>query len=418
MGDPFKVDPLSFIRAMSQALELSSQGISRHHSRTAMISRAIGTVVGLPAADLGILVHAAMFHDIGAAANWDEKHFLIHTAGPGRRVFLHAEKGYRILDGSPALRPLAETVRYHHDLYYGGNPSGLSGQDIPLSSRILHLADRIEVQIDPSVHILFQRDRLIQAVRDMGAFDPDLLVAFEGLRDREAFWLDLVNVEYEREFLSELDLFGRFQPTTDDLIGIADVFAGIVDATSPYTAAHSRNVARVGERLAALEGFSPEEARRYFLAGLLHDIGKLAVPNDLLEKPAKLDADEMEIVKQHPYYSYRILKQVDGFGEIARWVGGHHDTPDGRGYPFHPDKGEISLGSRIIAAADVFSALIENRPYRAGHELPEVFSIMEDMVERRHLDGRLVEDMKREGVRFLSLVDRTVTEQDRNLRKE
>lgn len=130
-------------KALSSALELSVTGISEHHHRTAMIARNIGSELGISQNQMEILIYASLLHDIGAASNWHEKHFIVHN-DDDMVVFNHAEAGYHILEGSSQLGILAESIRYHHDRYCGGNPSGFVGTEIPLLSRIIHVADRIE----------------------------------------------------------------------------------------------------------------------------------------------------------------------------------------------------------------------------------------------------------------------------------
>ena len=117
------------------------------------------------------------------------------------------------------------------------------------------------------------------------------------------------------------------------------------------------------------------------------------MPNEILNKPGKLTTEEREIVKQHPYYSQRILERVEGFGRIANWIGTHHETLDGDGYPFQLQEREIELCSRILAVADIFSALVEDRPYRTGMNPPDALSVLQDMVAQHKIDARLVEDV-------------------------
>jgi HD-GYP domain-containing protein (c-di-GMP phosphodiesterase class II) len=118
------------------------------------------------------------------------------------------------------------------------------------------------------------------------------------------------------------------------MIIVAEIFSKIIDATSHYAASHSQNVAKVAKVLSKKRGFCENEEKEFYLAGLLHDLGKLVVPNEILNKQGTLTKEEFDIVKQHPYYSHRILEQVDGFDKIALWVGSHHETLDVNGYPY------------------------------------------------------------------------------------
>ena len=176
----------------------------------------------------------------------------------------------------------------------------------------------------------------------------------------------------------------------DDVIAIANIFATIIDRTSKFTATHSRNVAQMAVFLAKQQAFSHDDLKIMEISGLLHDLGKLAVPNNILEKPAALTTEEFSIIKQHTYYTYRILQQIDGFDTIAQWAAYHHETLDGKGYPFRLKESEISVGSRIVAVADVFVALTENRPYRNKMEVNKVENIIMDMVKQKKLDNDIV----------------------------
>lgn len=394
MDTILKIHPISFINAMSNALELSAVGISKHHHRTAIIAQYIGKSINLTQNELQVLIYSSLLHDIGAAADWDEKHFIAHENND-IRIFNHAEEGYNILKESPQLGVLATPIRYHHDRFNGNNPSGLKGNDIPLLSRIIHIADRIEVQIDNECHIFSQCNNIILNIENSEFFDPELVKIVKGLSETQYFWLDIVNPEFEKNFLNKLSFFGKLLFDIDDMTIIAEMFSKIIDATSHYTASHSQNVAKVAKFLAEKRSFCENEVKEFYLAGLLHDLGKLAIPNEILNKPEKLTKEEFDIIKQHPYYSQRILEQVDGFEVIAKWVGAHHETLDGKGYPYKQRCESIKLGSRIISVADVFSALIEDRPYRKGMTVAEAIKIMDNMVHNLKLDINIVDDVKK-----------------------
>ncbi|MDD2533915.1 MAG: HD domain-containing protein [Eubacteriales bacterium] len=393
MFESINIHPVTFISALSTALELTSTGIASHHRRTAIIARYIGRAMHLSTRDDQTLVYSALLHDIGAAADWYEKHYIVH-ATDNDKIFHHAENGYTILKNSPQLGHLALPIRYHHDRFCGGNPSGLIGKDIPLMSRIIHLSDRIEVLIDNSKHIFLQRERIYdQIIRTAELFDPDLVAVFKEVGAREVFWLDVVTLNNENRFFSDLKFWDKYAFELEDLIHVANVFSSVVDSTSHFTAAHSQNVARVAQKLALIRGFSADEASQFYLTGLVHDIGKLAVPNDILNKPGPLSETEREIIKQHPYYSQRILEKVEGFEQIAHWIGTHHETLDGSGYPFQLKAHEIELGSRILAVADIFSALVEDRPYRESMLPLKAIEIMKDLAIKNKIDSKLVDDV-------------------------
>jgi HD-GYP domain-containing protein (c-di-GMP phosphodiesterase class II) len=124
------------------------------------------------------------------------------------------------------------------------------------------------------------------------------------------------------------------------------------------------------------------------LAGYLHDIGKLAVPREILDKPTNLDRSEYGMIKSHAYYTRRIVESFSGLEDVAAWASSHHEHLDGKGYPFHLT--DLPLESRVVAVADVFTALAEDRPYRPGYAPDEIRRILANMVAIRKLDGHVV----------------------------
>lgn len=407
MFDQVNIQPVTFITALSMALEMTTDGIAGHHRRTALIARSIGRQIGLSRQEEQILVYSALLHDLGAASDWYEKHYIVHAEGyENGLVFNHAERGYELLKDSPQLMPFAVPIRHHHDRFGGGNPSGLSGTDIPLVSRIIHLADRLEVLVKNDRHIFLQRGRIRKEISSVGGmFDPELFGAFIEISEREVFWLDIVNQNIDRKLFDDLLIWDKLLFQIEDLIHIANIFARIVDATSHYTHSHSQNVARVASELARIRGFSENEARIFYLTGLMHDIGKLAVPNEYLNKQGRLSRDEYEIIKQHPYYGQQILERVEGFGRIARWVGTHHETLDGKGYPYRLEAKEIELGTRVLAVSDILCALTEERPYRTAMPSAKAIALMRSMAEQNKIDSRLVEDAATHLERLIPLID-------------
>lgn len=387
----FSINPINLLRALSMALELSSGGLSRHHWRVAMIANRIAEAIHLDPADRQSLIYASLLHDIGAASNWHEK---LQLRKPEVNfLHRHAESGYQLLKESQQLGQLAIPIRHHHDSWDGSSPSGLSGEQIPLISRIIHLADRVEVQLRDNHFIFEQRPDILTRIREGSGkdFDPELVKALHHFARQESFWLDLVNPYYYQTFFEEISEYGRVRFSLDDIINIAEIFATIVDRTNRFTGAHSRSVALVSSYLAAAKGFCEDEVKLMRIAGLLHDLGKLSIPNEILEKPGKLTSTEFYMIKQHTYYTYRILQQIDGFQTITEWAAYHHETLDGSGYPFRIKGSSLSLGSRIVAVADIFTALTENRPYQPTIILSEVERIMRNMVANHKIDGDITD---------------------------
>jgi HD-GYP domain-containing protein (c-di-GMP phosphodiesterase class II) len=125
------------------------------------------------------------------------------------------------------------------------------------------------------------------------------------------------------------------------------------------------------------------------LAGLLHDIGKLRQPDELLDKPGKLTPEEYSHIQRHSFDTYSILKNIKGLEAITQWAALHHERADGSGYPYHIHNGGLAKEARIIAVADVFQALAQKRPYRDPLAPDEIMEILNEMVD----DGKLDRDV-------------------------
>jgi putative nucleotidyltransferase with HDIG domain len=160
------------------------------------------------------------------------------------------------------------------------------------------------------------------------------------------------------------------------LDSVCEAFAGIIDVKSPYTHTHSRGVTSVSVAICQRLGLPEEQVTLVRRAALLHDIGKLSVPNNILDKPGKLTAAEWETVRLHPYYTQRILERIRGFQHLAFVASSHHEKLDGSGYFRNLNAGQLPLTARAIAVADIYDALSSKRPYRSALAKSEVFRIM------------------------------------------
>lgn len=145
---------------------------------------------------------------------------------------------------------------------------------------------------------------------------------------------------------------------------LAMALGAAVDAKDAYTHAHSHNVADLSGYLARTIGMDDHDVDEIFLAGLLHDVGKIGISDAVLKKPGPLDQDEWGEVKQHCEIGYRILNSIDGAERVREMVLSHHERPDGRGYPNGLSGDDIPLGARIIAVADAFDSMTADRVYR------------------------------------------------------
>jgi HD-GYP domain-containing protein (c-di-GMP phosphodiesterase class II) len=148
-------------------------------------------------------------------------------------------------------------------------------------------------------------------------------------------------------------------------------FSQMLDLKDLNTGAHSTRLAEWGVRVAQELSVEPAFVPDVETACLLHDIGKVGVPDSILNKPGKLDPDEMELIQRHPAYGWAILRVLPGFERVSLYVLHHHERYDGQGYPGRLGGNDVPIGSRIVSVVDAFDAMVSSRPYRAGLSLAE-----------------------------------------------
>ncbi|MFZ5824217.1 MAG: HD-GYP domain-containing protein [Bacillota bacterium] len=150
--------------------------------------------------------------------------------------------------------------------------------------------------------------------------------------------------------------------------------AAVVDARDAYTFGHSTFVARYSEAIAEQMGYTREQLARLYRSALLHDIGKVGIPESILFKPGRLTAEEYEIMKQHSLIGYQIIRQIRSLREAAQVALHHHERWNGSGYPHGLAGEKVDLDSRIVGVADSLETMLSDRPYRSGISLDEALA--------------------------------------------
>jgi HD-GYP domain-containing protein (c-di-GMP phosphodiesterase class II) len=376
------------VLSLSETMDMVSPQLVGHQHRVAVIAGAIGAEMGLAGRRLNTLILAGALHDIGAFSLRERLDCLQFEI---EKPHEHAWMGSFFLRGIDVLAEETRIVSNHH-LPWDEDPGEGCGGRVHPGSHLIHLADRISVLVDPEREILSQRDEIVRRIRASSGsmFNPQAVEAFESVAVRQSFWFDLPSPDLGR-LLRKVAGARTVPLSIGNLLGLSQIFARIIDYRSHFTASHSAGVASVAEKLALYAGFS--EARRLMirLAGFLHDLGKLAVPSEIIEKKGKLTGDEYNRVMRHTYFTSRAFERFEGFDEIRTWAAFHHERLDGTGYPFHLAAEELSPGSRILAVADVYAALTENRPYRQGMDPVKAVGVLHEMVRLSQLDAAMVE---------------------------
>jgi len=380
-----EVPVYDLVLAVGTALDLMDPALRAHHLRVATVAVTLGRRVGLPPDRLQDLAIAASLHDAGGFSLGERLDTLAFEVTRPE----HAETGWRILRGFAPFTRAAAAVRHHHLPWEGGRGEHDGDQPVPVEAHLLQLADRCVVLLREGVGAITAGRAALERLR-AGAgetFVPELVRALEDTAKVERFWLDAAegNPAVVAEAIPESARLGL-----GELKGLGRVLERLVDFRSRFTATHSSGVAAVARQLAAACALDEATASEIELAAALHDIGKLAVPGEILDAEPALDGRALDRIRAHPYHGWRVLGRVRGFERVAAWASYHHERLDGSGYPFRLSAAEIPFGSRLVAVADVFTALTEERPYRRGRCAREAAEVLAAEAAAGALDAGLV----------------------------
>jgi len=376
-----------FVYSIAEIIDLVSSDLNNHHKKVAYISYRLAKEMNLPDDEVSDIFLAAKLHDIGAFTN--EERLQIKMALFEDSAFdQHSVMGYKLLEKFEPLREVAILIKNHHAYY------NESSYEIPKGSYVIHLADRLSVLLDDRIEVLCQIPKIMRQIdHNQSIFHPDALAALRRLAKLEYFWIEACSLPVYYDLMEKM----RFPKRTIDLETLRDfakVIANIIDFRSRFTSTHSSGVAAVALELTTISGFSKRECKLMEIAGFLHDLGKLAISNDILEKNGALTDGEFNEMRKHSYYTYVVLNKIRGLEQISTWAAYHHERLNGNGYPFHVKGEDFSKLARIMAVADIVTAITEDRPYRPGMNSEEAIRILADMVENGSIDKGTVEIVK------------------------
>ena len=275
-----------------------------------------------------------------------------------------------------------DSLKDSYERWDGRGPFGIRGHAIGLASRLIQLADVIVAFLDMGGQ---QAAVAVARQRSGTQFDPVLVDLF------------CTNADELTHHLDDLDNWAAIvgaEPqlgaavSQERLDRALEAMGEFADVKSPFTIGHSRSVADLAGEAARRSGMAETDATRIRRAGLLHDIGRLGVPNSIWDKPGKLTPAEMERVRLHPYLTERMLAGTPTLAELGRIAVQHHERLDGSGYPRGLAGDSITAAGRILAAADYYSTMLEPRPHRPALARDDAARLLQDGVR----DGRIDAD--------------------------
>lgn len=370
-----------------------------HGKRVAYIADTIRKNVEKFPWDQNDTIIAGLLHDIGVSSTDMHEHLVMEMEWS--MADLHCERGAKLIRSYDKIKHLAPAIMMHHSRW-----SRMEDGENELLANLLFLADRVDVLAATSKgDILKAREQILNTIvsNEETLFSPVLVQAFKEVSQRDFFWLkwkESFSEHIQYEWLSggvEEDI------EFDELKQLFTLFSSCVDGKSPYTYNHSVGVAQLAKYLATLLHCTEDQIQNIELSGLMHDLGKLRIPDKILDKPGSLDDDELLTMRHHSYDTFSILSQIPGLEKITQWASQHHEKLNGKGYPEGTYANSLTLESRILTVADIFQALAQDRPYREGLSLAVILSILEDMVHKNEIDSTLVDLIKENGPNCMAI---------------
>jgi len=306
----------------------------------------------------------------------------------------HCIYGEQNLYSFPFKTDTKDAILYHHERPDGKGIFKMEIGDIPLYAKLIHFGDVFDLTFNPSTkEKVTPYPIMIEKVKAMTGEEFSPMVGKTFLKNINEPLYEKMTTNDVTEYLDKSVPHFIIDYPFSKIHGIVDLFATIVDYKSQSTTSHSLGVAKKAYALGQYYGFNEEKCEKLYMAGAFHDIGKMAINNSILEKPAKLTDSEYKTMKTHVHYSYEILKNIKGFDDICEWASSHHEKLNGKGYPFGKTADELSKEDRMMACIDIFQALSEDRSYKTSLPKEQVRQIMDKMVERNEIDGQITADL-------------------------
>ncbi|MCL2099516.1 MAG: HD domain-containing protein [Oscillospiraceae bacterium] len=386
-----KVGRYSLIHGLSYALDILGKNNLSHSKSASYLSVCISREIGMNEENTRNIYYAALLHDIGV-----DDEFIRKNRYDAESMKRHCSMGCDIIKKLPLPGDIAEYLLYHHEYSDGSGAFGMLEKDIPLGGQIICFTSAFDDLFSKIDNYDFGVFLKIEKWLDRSTllFSREITDAFSKLIQKEMFLLDYFNHETKYTLPERINIPDDICYDTDDIKRFAYCFADIVDQRSQFTFHHSIGIAELAQSASVSLGYDSETQSKMYIAGLLHDIGKLHISTDILHKNGPLTREERFEMNKHTYFTRKILEQIGGFEEIVDIAANHHEKLDGTGYPVQIQGEDMGELERVMAICDVFQALTEERPYRAKMPVGKALEIISGLTDKQHLDGVLFGKIK------------------------
>ena len=385
-----RIDFGQLVHALSDTIDLVGVDELHHGKRVGFMAMECAKLMSSDPQLHLKLYRLGLLHDCGVSSTQVHNHLVTELEWVNANI--HCLIGAERLRRFIPLEGFADIILYHHTRWDELKDLPID-ENIKTYANLIYLTDRIDAIsfMEPFTNKLSCRDRVCKNIKFLRGshFKPELVDVVLAASERESFWITQ-EIEHLRDYLSQQII----EPDDiwldeNQLRKMAAIFAEIVDAKSSFTAEHSLGVSRLAAYIGQCCGLPDETVISLEIAGLLHDLGKLQVPDKILDYPGGLDGEFLSVMRQHSYVTFMILKRIKGFDQITSWAADHHEKLNGSGYPFKKTADELSIEARIVCISDIYQALAQRRPYRPPLAPHDILMVLKKEVSLHNIDPEL-----------------------------
>jgi len=384
----------SLIKSIATALDIvegTLLGASPNHGkRIAVLCAKMGTILGKTPQEITALAICALLHDSALTE------YILSEQKDGTHDMAmkkHCEIGQRNVDDLCFETNVKDFVLYHHERADGNGPFGIREGEGPLEAEIITIADSLDV----TYHLQRLEPEKLSVIRDIIRQESGKRYSKKAaeLMLEILDWPTVQSLKDDviKQTASQFLFPWTVDVQTETIFGLSRFIARIIDYKSHFTEKHSTQIANRTWFMGKYYKYDPEQHAEIYLAASLHDLGKLAVPVDILEKPGNLTDEEFKIIRGHVYFTWELLNEVEGFETICKWSSNHHEKLDGSGYPFGKKAPELDFNSRLLTCLDLYQAISEERPYHPRRNHADTMKILYEMSDAGKIDDNIVKDL-------------------------
>jgi HD-GYP domain-containing protein (c-di-GMP phosphodiesterase class II) len=384
----------SLIRSISTALDIVENELfgasTNHGKRLAVLCSKMGNFLGKNIEEITALTVCALLHDSALTE------YILSEKSDGNQELAmkkHCEIGQQNVDTLCINTNVKDFVLYHHERANGSGPFGIKEGEGPLEAELIAIADSLDI----TYHLQRLEFDKLPVIRNLISNESGKRYGKKAANTMLEIldWPTVLSLKDDViNQTADLSLYPwTVDIQTETVFGLAGFVARIIDYKSGFTHRHSTQIANKAWFMGKHYKYEPQELAELYLAASLHDLGKLAIPSGILEKPGKLTDEEFKIIKSHVRMTWELLNEIEGFETICQWASNHHEKLDDSGYPFGKKSSELDFNSKLLACLDLYQAISEERPYHPGRNHADTMKLLYEMADTGKIDMDITKNL-------------------------